>query len=135
MTPVSSIERARSTGQGGAGSAQLVAYCGQSPEPVVRREWSSSGALVLIPLEGNLSLSFGGADRVVDRPIIVAAGSPPARSAHDGALSCIEIVLPPWAPFPLFGERVTPESGPAPLADLIGPRSDELMDRACAPST
>ena len=97
----------------------VVAFSERSDGAVMRTEPSGTPARIVLPLGGKVKASL--ADREAksfEEAFVVAAGASPVSTSHSGQLDCIEILLPPWGPRLLLGERPVAMDGPVSLAEM-----------------
>lgn len=110
-----------------------IAYSERSDAAVVRTEPSGSLARIVLPLSGEVQASLAGRDaRAFEEAFVVAAGASPIFTSHGGQLDCIEVLLPPWGPRLLLGERPLAMDGPVGLAEMgvaagVSPSSADHM--------
>lgn len=100
---------------------------------VSRVEPSSAWAKIVILFTGSLFLHSARLDMSApNRPaaFVVPAGAGPIGTRQEGAISCLEIVVPPWAATKIFGQPIT--EGVVEWSDLSPGPATELLDRLCA---
>lgn len=77
---------------------------------ISRVEPSSAWAKIVVLFTGSLRLQSARVDlSASDRPaaFVVPAGAGPISTHQEGAISCIEIVVPPWAAIKVLGQPIT----------------------------
>jgi AraC-like DNA-binding protein len=116
------------------GVRQLGGYWEQAAGPQRRRHLPSGSLTLIVGAEPLLLVDGPGAGAGAVRSFVAGLHDRPAVSEHAGRQSGIEVRLTPLAARRLFGVPLHELFGTVTdLADLLGPVTEELTDRALGP--
>lgn len=121
-SPSEAVSRKRSGCGVDFGLAGFVEVAGR---PIHRLE-PCQPRLKIIIAQHDIALGALHESAITHKAFVVGPSCQPLHSAHDGALTCAEIDLPPWAAIAVLGQALHHE--PLALCDLIGSTADELVD-------